>query len=114
MKNIIFLLLITSLLASCSANKKSLYTWNKYENSGYKYVKNNNESTTNGLIEEYKKIINNQKGTRGMVPPGIYADYGFVLIQTNRVEEGKLMLQKEIELYPESKIFIKKIYAMLE
>jgi len=64
--------------------------------------------------EEYKKIINSQKGTRGMVPPGIYADYGFVLIQTNRVEEGKLMLQKEIELYPESKIFIKKIYAMLE
>src|SRR5680860_1271695 len=114
MKNIIFLLLITSLLASCSAKKKSLYTWNKYEDTSYNYVKNNNESSSNGLIEEYKKIINNQKGTRGIVPPGIYADYGFVLIQTNRVEEGKLMLQKEIELYPESEIFIKKIYSMLE
>ena len=114
MKNIIFLLLITSLLASCSANKKSLYTWNKYENTSYNYVKNNDENATKGLIEEYKKIINNQKGTRGTVPPGIYADYGFLLIQTNRVEEGKLMLQKEIELYPESKTFINKIYSMLE
>lgn len=113
MKNIIFFLLITSLLVSCSANKK-LYTWNKYEDSCYKYVKNNNDSATKDLIEAYKKIINNQKGARGIVPPGIYADYGFLLIQTNRIEEGKLMLKKEIELYPESKIFINKIYTMLE
>ena len=36
------------------------------------------------------------------------------IIQNNRMEEGKLMLQKEIELYPESKVFIDRIFKMLE
>ena len=59
-------------------------------------------------------IIKKQNGTRGMIPPGLYADYGYVLIQSNKIEEGKLMLQKEVELYPESKVFIDRILKMLE
>ena len=66
------------------------------------------------FIKNYQKIIEKQKGTRQSVPPGIYADYGFILLQMNKTEEGKTMLQKEIESYPESKIFIDRILNMLE
>lgn len=113
MRKIIYLAITVVLFASCDA-PKPLYTWGKYETTSYNYVKNSNEKSTQLLIEDYQKIIDKQKGTRGIVPPGIYADYGFVLIQANRTEEGKAMLQKEIELYPESKTFIDKIYKMLE
>lgn len=113
MRKIIYLAITVVLFTSCDA-PKSLYTWGKYETTSYNYVKNSNEKSTQLLIEDYQKIIDKQKGTRGIVPPGIYADYGFVLIQANRTEEGKAMLQKEIELYPESKTFIDKIYKMLE
>ena len=46
------------------------------------------------------------------MPPGIYADYGFVLLQSGKTEEGNAMLEKEISLYPESKIFIARIIKM--
>lgn len=112
MKRIILIITIVS-LTSCSA-PTNLYTWNKYENSSYNFLKNTNETTSNKLSEEYKKIINKQKGIRGAVPPGVYADYGFLLLQTNNMAQAKEMLQKEIELYPESKIFIDKIIKLTE
>jgi hypothetical protein len=109
------LLLIATIatLTSCSA-PTNLYTWSKYEASSYNFLKNTNETTTNKLSEEYQKIIKKQKGIRGAVPPGVYADYGFLLLQTNNMVQAKEMLQKEIELYPESKIFIDKIIKLTE
>jgi hypothetical protein len=77
-------------------------------------LKNADEQSTQQMIETYQKIIEKQKGTRQAVPPGIYADYGFLLLQANREEEGKAMLMKEIALYPESKIFIDRILKMME
>lgn len=114
MKKVILTSIVGALFLYSCSTPKPLYTWSKYETTSYNYVKNNNEKSVQILIEDYKKIIDKQKGTRMVVPPGVYADYGFVLLQANRTEEGKAMLQKEMELYPESKIFVEKIYKMLE
>ena len=114
MKKIIFISCTFLLLASC-ITQKPLYSWDKYELTSYNYLKNGDEVSTQQLIENYQKIIENQKGgTRGVVPPGIYADYGFILLQIGKMEEGKAMLLKEIALYPESKIFINRILKMIE
>ena len=48
------------------------------------------------------------------MPPGVYADYGYILLQIGKTDEGKELLMKEVELYPESKIFIDRILKMLE
>lgn len=112
MKKTLIISAILILFVSCS--NKSLYTWGKYEQTSYSYLKNTNEKSTQKLIEMYKKIIEKQKGLRGVVPPGIYADYGFILLQAQQTEEGKSMLLKEITLYPESKIFIDRILKMIE
>ncbi|MBI9034388.1 MAG: DUF4810 domain-containing protein [Bacteroidales bacterium] len=101
------------LLASCTPQKQ-LYTWAKYEAASYNYVKNSDEESTQKLIENYTKIIEEQKGTRGIVPPGVCADYGFLLLQKGKAKEGKEMLMREIALYPESKIFIDRILKMIE
>ena len=66
------------------------------------------------LIKTYQVIIAKQTGTRSVVPPGIYADYGFLLLQLNKTVEGKEMLLKEISLYPESKVFIDRILNKLQ
>jgi hypothetical protein len=113
MKKLIYISISVFLLVSCST-QKPLYTWGKYETTSYNYLKNNNEKSTQELIDTYKKIIEKQKGSRKVVPPGIYADYGFVLLQANKTEEGKAMLLKEVSLYPESKIFIDRILKMIE
>ncbi|MEI6062776.1 MAG: DUF4810 domain-containing protein [Bacteroidota bacterium] len=113
MKKILFITFSIFLLASCST-QKPLYSWANYETTSYNYLKNSNEKATQELIETYQKIIEKQKGSRGIVPPGIYADYGFLLLQAKKTEEGKAMLAKEIALYPESKVFIDRILKILD
>ena len=113
MKKIIFISTIALLLASCTT-QKHLYSWGKYELTSYNYLKNSDEKSTQELIKTYQQIIAKQKGTRRVVPPGIYADYGFILLQTNKTKEAKTMLLKEIDLYPESEIFIARILKLIE
>jgi hypothetical protein len=114
MKKTLYLLLLPALLLVSCSSQKPLYTWSNYNQTSYNYLKNSDEKSTQQLIETYDKIIEKQKGARANVPPGLYADYGFLLLQTNRTEQGKAMLQKEIALYPESKVFVDRILKMLE
>ncbi len=113
-KNLIFLFVAVSLFVGCATSKPELYSWQGYEASTYTYLKNADEEALEALILSYEKIIKEQKGTRKVAPPGIYADYGFILIQNGENEKGQEMLQKEIETYPESRIFIERILKMLE
>ena len=47
------------------------------------------------------------------MPPGIYADYGFLLVSIDETEKGIQMLKQEMVLYPESRVFITRILNML-
>jgi hypothetical protein len=114
MKKNILIFLSAVLFVSCSTTQKPLYSWWNYADANYNFLKKNDEKSTSKLIEMYEKIIKKQKGTRNVVPPGVYADYGFILIQANKNELGKTMLLKEIELYPESRIFIDRILKLIE
>jgi len=113
MKNYIYMLVIAVALSSCGSSNK-LYSWNKYEKASYNYLKKADEKSTNKIIKEYKKIINEQKGIRKSIPPGMCADYGFLLIQKGNKAEGIANLKKEIALYPESKVFIDRILKLIE
>ncbi len=112
-KPLIGLFLVVLFFSSC-VSTQTLYSWENYEKASYKYLKNSDEKSTQELIANYEKIIKKQTGTRGVVPPGVYADYGFILLQANKTDQGKAMLAKEMELYPESKVFIERILKMLE
>lgn len=113
MRKTFIVLIGVFMIASCTV-QKPMYSWYNYDVSSYNYLKNNDEKSKQELIENYKKIIENQKGSRNVPPPGICADYGFLLIQDGKTEEGKSLLVKEIALYPESKVFIERILKMLE
>ncbi|HOT15516.1 MAG TPA: DUF4810 domain-containing protein [Bacteroidales bacterium] len=101
------------LMASCTVENQ-LYSWYAYDEASYNFLKNNDEKSRQELIENYQQIIEKQRGTRKVPPPGIYADYGFLLLQANKTVEGKALLEKEIALYPESKVFIERILKMIE
>ncbi len=113
MKKNIILFVSIAILASC-VPAKQLYSWENYGTTSYNYLKNSDEESLQKLIENYQIVIDKQKGTRGVVPPGVYADLGFLLLQNGETDEGKVMLQKEIDLYPESKIFIDRVLKMME
>jgi len=114
MKKVLAITVIMMLCFSSCTTQKPLYTWDKYHYTSYNYLKNGDEKAMQELIKTYQNIIKKQKGSRQTVPPGIYADYGLLLLQADKVEEGKKMLQMEITLYPESAVFIGRILKMLE
>lgn len=103
------------LLGSCTTTTAPLYSWNNYEKTSYNYYKKQTPESTQAMLNTYAKIISQQnKSTRKVVPPGTYAEYGFLLVQTGKKEEGMAMLKKEMETYPESKVFIERVIKMVE
>jgi len=97
------------LITSCTTQAPKMYTWGDYSNATYNFIKSHSDADRDALIKTYENIIKKQKGTRKVVPPGIYADYGYLLIQIGQDQKGKEMLEKEVALYPESKVFIERI-----
>ena len=59
-------------------------------------------------------MIDAPTGTRACVPPGVGADYGWILVQKGFVPEGLEMLRNEIKFYPESEKFISQIIGRIE
>lgn len=107
----IAVLLLT--VTSCNTTR-TLYSWYDYENVTYKYNKRTTEELQAKVLEQYKKVTDNQNGIRGVVPPGMYAEYGFLLYKTGKKDEGLGFLRKETVLYPESEVYISRIIKQLE
>lgn len=144
MKKLIILLLAAAALASCST-PKSLYYWGgtsngttAYDDLTYQNFKTQTPESVCRLVFLYENMIINAAGTRQVPPPGICAEYGYLLLQPDTAiyfsekatmqekkiferadyglfftERGKEMLQREMELYPESIKFIKPLMKKL-
>lgn len=102
------------LLSSSCSSTQNLYSWYDYEDVTYQYSKKQTEELKIKVLEEFQKVIENQKGVRGVVPPGMYAEYGYMLYRTGKEEDGLKFLKEEIKLYPESEKYISRIIKQLE
>lgn len=113
MKKLILLGVVIGFLASCGSTK-SLYSWYDYEDATYQYNKKRTDELKMKMMDQYLKLIQKQKGTRKVVPPGLYAEYGYALYMGGKKEEGLNYLKQEIKLYPESESYISRIIKQLE
>ncbi len=102
-------IIITLILLHSCETPKYLYDWRGYDDAFYNYTQKKDEASKDKLIRVYENLISNPGGTSKKVPPGVFADYGFLLISSGNKERGIDMLHKEIELYPESRVFIERI-----
>ena len=115
MKKLVLVLTTALLFCFVSCGTTKLYNWSNYDDTSYKYLKEPNEKTLTELLKTYDYIMKNQSNTlRQTVPPGVCADYGYFLMQSGKKSEGLDLLAKEVELYPESKIFIDSIKEMVK
>lgn len=104
---------IILLMTSCGGEKR-LYSWYNYEDTSYQYIKNPNQNTLEALTKTYESICNKQKATRQIVPPGIYAEQAYILLQAGKKDAAISLFNKEKECYPESKQFIESITNRLQ
>ena len=113
MKKLLLLAVVCVTAASCGGTKE-LYDWKGYDDAVYSYTKAADEKSVGKLMEVYEKLIANSGGTRKVPPPGACADYGYLLLQNGKTAEGRTLLIRETELYPESKKFIDRILKRFE
>ena len=113
MKNFFIAVLVVLALGSCTTTK-TLYSWYNYEDATYQYNKKRTDELKVKVLEQYKKLTDKQKGVRGVVPPGLYAEYGYMLYMNGKKDEGLNFLKQEIKLYPESEMYVSRIIKQLE
>ncbi|MGR8929634.1 MAG: DUF4810 domain-containing protein [Gammaproteobacteria bacterium] len=102
-------LLILLPLTGCAP--QGLYYWGDYESSLYeRYVENGNQQTDAYLRNTFTEAANYQR----KVPPGVHADYGFVLFTRGDKAGAISYFQKERELYPESQALMNKLIERIE
>ncbi len=115
MKKLLLAVVAALALGSCSTiGEQSLYSWYDYEDASYEYGKTSTDEKQVKLLEQYKKLAGNQKALRKVVPPGMYAEYGYMLYKSGKKEEGLGFMKQEISLYPESEKYISRIIKQLE
>ncbi len=105
---------LTALTLSSCSSPRTLYSWYKYEDTSYQYSKAQTDELQEELLQQYARMQAKQRGLRRTVPPGLCAEQGFLLCKQGKTNEGIALLKQEIELYPESSVFISRIIKQLE
>ena len=83
MKKFIVSAICVMAMASCQT-QQSLYSWYDSEDATYTYTKRGTEETLAKAMAQYEKVISKQKGLRKVVPPGVNAEYGYLLCKAGR------------------------------
>jgi hypothetical protein len=103
-----------ALLAGCASTREKTFYWGEYSSTLYDWKKSPDEKT----LEAHKKgllLIMAESGKKNKkVPPGVYAEYGYLLLKEGNEVEGMELLDKETGLYPESVVFIRRIKGEYE
>lgn len=107
MKRILPILKVGTLLAGCAP--QALFYWDDYSETLYQYKKAPDDKSLAERVKSLEKIITESPKQRKAVPPGVYAEYGYILLKQGKVPEGMGNLDKEAKLYPESSIFVGRL-----
>jgi len=144
MRKITLALLVLSsvILSSCATSNPDLYSWggkangtSAYGDRVYKQYKNQTPEALCVLLVTYETMVSNPGGERMVPPPGICAEYGYMLLNPdvmdvfsenatdkqkkvlagkNYIEYGVELLNREIQYYPEAKRFLEPIIKRIK
>jgi hypothetical protein len=95
--------------AGCAA--APLYQWGAYEQYLQASYVAHDETRAASALEASLAAA---EQAHGRVPPGLCADYGFLLYQRGRRDEAVAYFRREMALFPESKPLMEKLIARLE
>ena len=106
------LILSFFLVVGC-ATKRPIYYWDGYSQSLYKCKK----APDRDHLEKHKvvltSIIAESEKRKQRVPPGIYCEYGYILLQEGKTERALYYFDLEEKAYPESRVFVERLKVNL-
>jgi len=105
----ISLILLSAIFFAGCATQKQMYSWGDYSSSLYKLKKDPCEENLMKHKQVLLKIIEDSKENSLRVPPGVYCEYGYILMKEGKSDEALSYLDLEEKTYPESAVFIKRL-----
>jgi hypothetical protein len=81
----------------------SQYSWGNYEHALYKYYKTPSELET--YAAQLAEVITEGESA-GRVPPGMYAEYGYILWSQGKADKAVVQFEREKQAWPESTQFM--------
>ena len=108
----IFLLGAFLMVTGCSTVTEAGYYWGDYSATLYKYTGEPSEETLAAHVEALNDIIavSSEKGLR--VPPGIYAELGYISAKKGEDTTSKGYFEAEMQNYPESQPFLERLISV--
>ncbi|MDH4944812.1 DUF4810 domain-containing protein [Sulfurimonas sp. C5] len=110
-----FLIAGIVLLTGCASQPTALYNYDGYSESYYAYKKEPSKESLEKLIEVIEgDISNTDESISKRVPPGLYAELGYLYLKSNNKEKAITFFEKEKALYPESRKFMNALIRKVE
>jgi hypothetical protein len=93
----------------CQPAATTLFYWGNYSSTLYDYKKNPSDTTLSVHKTTLLDIMTKAPEKGKKIPPGIYAEYGYILLKEGKETEGLDCLTKEEQTFPESKAFVQRL-----
>ena len=104
MKPVRLTLVAATLLVTACATNHQKYAWGTYDHALYVYYKDPAKAAA--LAQSLEATISAAEKTNAPVGPGIYAEYGYLLLQQGNSTAAIDAFHKEASHWPESKVFM--------
>jgi len=113
--SVVLATVVMFIVSGCSSSPKPLYNYGDYSESYYGTKK---EATTESALEYQKALeycISGADGSRsGRVPPGMYANLGYLYLKAGKSDKAIENFTKEKTVYPEATFFMDKMINKVE
>lgn len=106
-KTVLMLLVPAAALLAAGCGPKQMYTWRGYDDALYAHYKSPQDHAKN--IERMQTIVTETEAAGVKMPPGVYAEYGYALLEESRFDESATYFKKEKETWPESAVLMEKM-----
>lgn len=115
MKKALFLSLsVMALLISGCSGKKPMYEYSNYSQSYYKLKQTGDAESTSNWKTSLEESIEKSNALAIRVPPGIYANLGYLYLKVNDIQKAISFFKAEKALYPESGVFMDNLIKKAE
>jgi hypothetical protein len=98
---------VLCVLAGCVTSNQQKYDWGKYDPSLYDYYKD--PTKVGELNASLGAIVKAADTNKALVPPGIYAEYGYLQLQQGNNAQAIDLFKQEEARWPEAKVFMDRM-----
>ena len=108
-----FCLLAVLICSGCAANKQ-MYYWGEYSDTLYDAKKTPGKKTLAEHQSMLENVVEESQKRNLRIPPGVYAELGYLYALQNKPTEAVSLFQKEKQIYPESTILMDRMIQQTE